>query len=235
MATSGNATSSRVRRVAVDYQQLREIAGRCEALAAAVDNSRAQRLLIVLAGRARGVLAVIDDEPGLHTYLDRLPYCRAVALLTELIRQAHGRIRTVAQREAEGRDLPQLSNAELWKDIEALTARADVLGTTAVQHPPRLGLDTPAGSQALSRRLVDVHQLAKAGRHDRHRPRCGTSSPTSGPRRRHTHHARRQPARTDHRAAHQPRRLVDRLLRPPTPRRGCRTGLTLRPGRGGDS
>lgn len=31
-----------------------------------------------------------------------------------------------------------------------------------MHHPPQLRLDTIAGSQALSRRLVDVHQLAKA-------------------------------------------------------------------------
>jgi hypothetical protein len=168
MATADNATSSRARRVAADYRDLRETADRCDALAAAVDNSRAHRLLTLLAARARGVLAVIDAEPGLHTYLDRLPYGRAVALLAELIRQAHGRIRTVAQHEAEGRELPQQrrprlpSNAELWEDAEALTARADELGTAAVHRPPRLHLDTTAGSQALSRRLVDVHQLAKA-------------------------------------------------------------------------
>lgn len=42
----------------------------------------------------------------------------------------------------------------------ALTGRADELGAAAVQHPPRL--DTVAGSRAMSRRLINVHQLDQA-------------------------------------------------------------------------
>lgn len=64
MPAADDATSLRARRIAADYRDLRETADRCDALAAAVDNSRAHRLLALLAVRARGVLAVIDAEPG---------------------------------------------------------------------------------------------------------------------------------------------------------------------------
>lgn len=145
-----------------DYRYLAEGVVACEALATQVDNDRARQILGQLAERGRGVLAVIDAEPGLHTYLEHLPYSRAVALLAEIIRQAYSLTRTALRNEATGFENPRRNNAELWEEAEALTGRADELGTTAVLHPPRLRLDTPAGSRAMSRRLIGTYQLDQA-------------------------------------------------------------------------
>lgn len=160
--TSDNAKPVRAGVLAADYRSLREATARCEALAVEITHERARTLLAELAEWGRTVLAAIDAEPRLHTYLDRLPYGRAVALLAEIIRQASGRLRIVARHETDGTEHPRQSVAELWADIEALTGRADELGTAAVQHAPRLHLDTVTGSRAMSRRLVDVHQLDRA-------------------------------------------------------------------------
>lgn len=145
-----------------DYQHLRESVVQCEAFAAEVSDDRARRMLTLLAERGRAVLAVIDAEPGLHTYLEHLPYSRAVALLTEIIRQASNLIRTLTRQQGEGNTRPRRGPALLWEDAEALTGRADELGAAAVKHLPRLQLDTVAGSRALSRRLINAHQLDQA-------------------------------------------------------------------------
>lgn len=160
--TSDNAKPSPSAPIARDYRHLSDWTGRCETWAAEVGNDRARRTLALLAERGRGVLAVIDAEPGLHRYLEHLMYSRAVALLTEVIRQTHGLIRTVVRHETNGTEHPRQSTADLWAEIEALTGRADELGAAAVQHPPRLQLDTVAGSRAMSRRLVDAHRLDQA-------------------------------------------------------------------------
>lgn len=70
--TSDNTKPSRATTVCRDYQYLSECSAWCEDLAAEVGNKRARKILTLLAERGRGVLAVIDAEPGLHVYLERL-------------------------------------------------------------------------------------------------------------------------------------------------------------------
>jgi hypothetical protein len=145
-----------------DYHYLRERVIRCKTFAAATGDDRGRRMLTLLAERGRAVLAVIDDESGLHTYLQHLPYSRAITLLAELIRQASNAIRTLTRQQGDGLAQLRRSTATLWEEAEALTGRADELAAAAVQHPPRLRLDTVPGSRALSRRLINAHQLDQA-------------------------------------------------------------------------